>query len=107
MTQARAFTESTDLFPRGTEDQAWLQHVRQQGWIVLTRDKRPRYRQLGLGALKAARVRAFVFTGANVGMTQTAERLSRAPVRMKRICASRSGPFVYHVGSGAKPISME
>lgn len=96
----------TEIFPRGTDDQVWLQHAGRQGWIVLTRDKRIRYRQLELGALQAARVRAFVFTGGNVTMKETAEILSRALPKIGRICTAEAGPFIYHIGSGAKPIRM-
>lgn len=96
----------TETFPRGTSDRVWLQHAGQQGWIVLTRDKRIRYRPLELGALQAARVRAFVFTGGNVTMKETAEILSQALPKIGRICAAETGPFIYHIGSGAKPIRM-
>lgn len=96
----------TEIFPRGTDDQVWLQHAGRQGWIVLTRDKRIRYRQLELGALQAARVRAFVFTGGNVTMKETAEILSRALPKIGGICTAEAGPFIYHIGSGAKPIRM-
>ena len=96
----------TETFPKGTDDQIWLQHAGQHHWIVLTRDKRIRYRQLELGALQAARVRAFVFTGGNVTMKETADILSRALPKVSRICAAEAGPFIYHIGSGAKPIRM-
>lgn len=96
----------TEIFPRGTDDQVWLQHAGQQSWIVFTRDKRIRYRQLELSALQVARVRAFVFTGGNVTMKETADILSRALPKIRRICASEAGPFIYHIGSGAKPIRM-
>jgi len=96
----------TQKFERGTDDQVWLQHAGAKGWIVLTRDKRIRYRQLELGALQAARVRAFVFTGGNVTMQETANILTRALPKIGRICAAQPGPFIYHIGSGAKPMRM-
>ena len=96
----------TEQFVRGTPDQVWLQHAGQHDWIVLTRDKRIRYRQLELGALQAAKVRSFVFTGGNVTMKETAEILSRALPKIERICISEGGPFIYHIGSAAKPIRM-
>jgi PIN like domain len=62
----------TEHFPRGTPDEAWLTRAGQRGWIVLTRDKRIRYRQLERLALQAAKVRAFVFTGGNVTVKDAA-----------------------------------
>ncbi len=96
----------TEEFGRGTPDQDWLQHAGKQGWVVLTRDKKIRYRQLERAALHAARVRAFVFTGGNVTMKETAEIFVRTLAKVQSICASQSGPFIYHIGSGAKPIRM-
>lgn len=42
----------TDRFSKGTADETWLAHAGSQGWVVLTRDKRIRYRQLERLALK-------------------------------------------------------
>ncbi len=50
----------TDHFPKGTPDEVWLAEAGRNGWVVLTRDKRIRYRQLERLALQAAKVRAFV-----------------------------------------------
>ena len=36
---------ASDRFPRGTEDEVWLTEAGRNAWIVLTRDKRIRYRQ--------------------------------------------------------------
>jgi hypothetical protein len=43
---------------RGTPDQEWLDYAGTRGWVVLTRDKRIRYRKLEKLALRAANVRA-------------------------------------------------
>jgi predicted nuclease of predicted toxin-antitoxin system len=56
----------TNHLPRGTTDEEWLALAGRNGWVVLTRDKRIRYRRLERLALEAAKVRAFVFTGGNV-----------------------------------------
>ena len=50
----------TEHFARGVADDVWLAEAGKNGWIVLTRDKRIRYRQLERLALQAAKVRAFV-----------------------------------------------
>lgn len=70
----------TDRFAKGTEDLVWLKWAGANRRVVLTRDKRIRYRRLERLALQAARVRAFVFTGGNVGMKDTGTT-SPAPCR--------------------------
>lgn len=97
----------TEHFQRGTPDETWLKHAGERGWIVLTRDKRIRYRQLERLALQAANVRAFVFTGGNVTVKDTAAILVHALPRMTRIARSDPGPFIYHLGTSGKPRRME
>lgn len=97
----------TEHFPRGTPDEIWLTRAGQRGWIVLTRDKRIRYRQLERLALQAANVRAFVFTGGNVTVNDTAAILVHALPRMTKIARNDAGPFIYHLGRSGKPQRMD
>lgn len=97
----------TRHLPKGTPDEQWLELAGRNGWVVLTRDKRIRYRQLERLALQAASVRAFVFTGGNVTLGETAAILARALPRIAKICASGVGPFVYHLGSSGRPRRMD
>jgi hypothetical protein len=55
-----------DHFPPDAKDEDWLQIVGARGWIVLTSDRRIRYRVLELAALKASGVRAFTFRSGNL-----------------------------------------
>jgi len=92
----------TDIFPKGTPDEDWLAKAGESGWVVLTRDKRIRYRQLERLALQAAKVRAFVFTGGNVTGKDTGAILARALRRVEKVARSQSGPFIYSISrSGA------
>ena len=97
----------TVIFPKGTPDETWLAYAGSRRWIVLTRDKRIRYRQLERLALKEARVRAFVFTGGNVTVKDTGAILARALRRIERICRANAGPFIYHIGRAGNPIKMD
>ena len=97
----------TEHFQRGTPDEVWLSHAGQRGWIVLTRDKRIRYRQLERLALQAAKVRAYVFTGGNVTVKDTAAILVHALPRMRNIARADPGPFIYHLGRSGKPRRMD
>ncbi|MFM9968212.1 MAG: hypothetical protein ACKVQK_07405 [Burkholderiales bacterium] len=98
---------AADHFPKGSLDEVWLTEVGQKGWVVLTRDKRIRYRQLERLALKSARVRAFVFIGGNVTMQETGEILVKALDRMTKIVRAVPGPFIYHLGRSGSPVRMD
>lgn len=97
----------TDHFPKGTADEVWLERAGKEGWVVLTRDKRIRYRKLERIALKMAGVRAFVFTGGNVTIKETGQILVLALIHIRRICEKESGPFVCHIGRSGKPVRMD
>ena len=92
----------TEIFPKGTPDEVWLAKAGENGWVVLTRDKRIRYRQLERLALQAAKVRTFVFTGGNVTGKDTGVILARRLRQLEKLARSVSGPFIYTVSrSGA------
>lgn len=97
---------ATERFPRGTPDEVWLAEAGRKRWVVLTRDQRIRYRQLEVLALREARVRAFVFTGGNVTVKDTASILVAALKRLARIASVDPGPFIYHLGRAGKPVKM-
>jgi hypothetical protein len=97
----------TRHFPKGTDDRAWLSLAGSKGWIVLTRDKRIRYRRLERLALKLAGARAFVFTGGNVTLADTAAILAAALPAIAEICDREQAPFIYHLGRGGKPRRMD
>lgn len=96
-----------DHFAKGTPDETWLAYAGGRGWVVLTRDKRIRYRQLERLALTEAKARAFVFTGGNVTGKDTAAILVHALARITTICQADKGPFIYHIGRGGNPIRMD
>lgn len=87
----------TEHFPKGTPDEIWLAKAGKNRWVVLTRDKRIRYRQLERLALQAAKVRAFVFTGGNVTGKDTGATLAGALGRLEKLARSDSGPSIYTI----------
>lgn len=97
---------ATRNFPKGTPDEIWLEAAGKHQWIVLTRDKRIRYRQLERKSLEDAGVRAFVFIGGNVTIKDTAGILVTALPRILNISAGNLGPFIYHIGLSGKPVRM-
>ncbi len=97
----------TKHFAKGVDDREWLSLAGSKGWIVLTRDKRIRYRRLERLALQVAGVRAFVFTGGNVTLAETAAILASALPHIADICAREPGPFICHIGRAGKPRRMD
>jgi predicted nuclease of predicted toxin-antitoxin system len=55
-----------DHFARDAEDPVWLRAVGEQGWVLLTKDQRLRYRPLEIAALRASNARVFVLTAGNL-----------------------------------------
>lgn len=93
---------ATERFARGTLDESWLAEAGRNGWVVLTRDQRIRYRKLERLSLEAAGVRAFVFTGGNVTVKDTAAILAGALPAIARTVARMGAPFIVNIArSGA------
>ncbi len=87
-----------DFFPQDAVDTVWLTEAGTQGWVVLTKDARIRYRAAEVAALRAAKVRAFVLT-AKGDMTgqEIAQAFVLALPAMKRLCARAAPPFIARV----------
>jgi hypothetical protein len=87
-------------FEPGTPDIVWLQRAGAEGWIVLTRDSRIRYRRNEKETLLAAGVRAFVLVSQNLPGPEMAEVFVKALPTIKRLCAKHVSPFIAHVQRG-------
>jgi predicted nuclease of predicted toxin-antitoxin system len=83
-----------DHFPPDAKDEDWLQIVGARGWIVLTSDRRIRYRVLELAALKASGVRAFTFCSGNLTAQEMGEIFLKALQRISTLLNNNAGPFV-------------
>jgi predicted nuclease of predicted toxin-antitoxin system len=83
-----------DHFPPDAKDEDWLQIVGARGWIVLTSDRRIRYRALELTALKASGVRAFTFRSGNLTAQEMGEIFLKALQRISTLLKNNAGPFV-------------
>jgi hypothetical protein len=86
-----------DMFSRDTDDELWLDHAGSQGWIVLMKDDRIRYRPREHAALEAARVQAFALTNAHLTGEEQAQLLRVHAERIERFCTEHPGPFVVGV----------
>jgi len=90
-----------ERFPAGTQDQEWLPVAGRQRWVVLTKDRHIRKRELELEALVNAKVRAVVLTSADLTGPQQAEVFVRALPKISRCCRASRGPLIATLSSGA------
>ncbi len=72
----------------------WLRAVGEQGWVVLTKDQRLRYRPLEIAALRASNARVFVLTAGNLRGIEIAAVFHAALPRIYKILHLHQGPFV-------------
>lgn len=87
-----------DHFPQNAEDRVWLAEAGKQGWIVLTKDARIRYRAIESAALRAAGVRAFVLTArGDLSGREMAEIFIKALAPIKALCMKAAPPFIARV----------
>lgn len=92
-----------DHFGENSADSEWLAHIGSEGWILITRDERIRYRPSEWGALKEHRVGAFFLGGKNRSRCDLIQQLVRNWPRIKELTAKTRPPFAFRIPpSGAK-----
>jgi hypothetical protein len=79
-------------------DVAWLELAGGQGWPVLMKDERIRYRAAERDALVAHGVRAFCLTSGNLRAAEMAAQFLAAIDELAAAC-SRPGPFLFAVSA--------
>lgn len=82
---------------QGLADTDWLRDVGENGWVVLMKDDRIRYRPAELEALTAAGVRGFCLTNANLRGAEMAQRFVDQLPKIQRIASEPAGPYIYGV----------
>src|SRR5208282_3848446 len=89
-------------FPSGTEDTAWLPTVGNNGWLLLTKDKRIRFNELEKAAIQRYGVREFYFTSGNYSGAEMAAMLVSALREMARFCRRYDPPFIASISKSGK-----
>lgn len=91
-----------DQFPIDTKDSEWLSYVGAKNWVVLTKDKMIRHRQLELLAMKQAGVKVFVLTNGNLSGPRMAAIFVKALPAMRKFINKNDQPFIAHITSQGK-----
>jgi predicted nuclease of predicted toxin-antitoxin system len=87
-----------DFFPQNAKDEVWLTDVGRRGWVVLTKDKQIRYREVEIHALLTAKVRAFILTArGDLSGAEVGQIFVKALPAMKKICETTAPPFIARV----------
>lgn len=91
-THVEVFADRDEAVP----DVEWLEYCGREGLVVLTKDRKLRYRRREIAVIRRHRVRAFVLTRGNLRAADQARRFIGNAERIQAACEAR-GPFVYAV----------
>lgn len=94
-----------DHFLPDAKDEEWLTAVGRQGWVVLTKDTRIRYRNLERAALMRAGVGAFVLTTGDLKGDEMAQIFVKALPAISKFLAKHRKPFIAKTTRG-ETVSM-
>ena len=89
-----------DLFAADTEDESWLREVGKRKWVVLTKDRKIRYRTSERLAVKAADIAMFTLTARDCQGSEMADIFVEAFPRIIRFLKKNRPPFIAKVTRG-------
>jgi hypothetical protein len=90
---------------QGLADTEWLRDAGENGWVVLMKDDKIRYRPAELEALTASGVRAFCLTNANLRGAEMAQRFVEQLRKIEKIASDQPGPYIYGIYvDGVRPL---
>lgn len=89
--------------PPDAEDTQWLRLAGENGWVVITRDERIRYRRAEMRELRRAKVRAFVVVArGNLRAESIADIILRSLPQMRETVQLNRPPFVAKIWRDGK-----
>lgn len=95
-----------DQFEEGTKDEDWLPFVGNNGYILVTRDKKITKRRAELEAYKRHKVGAFILTGKKLSIWAQVKQLILAWEKMKILAEKTPRPFAFQIRSKGKIIPI-
>jgi uncharacterized membrane protein len=84
-------------FGAGAVDEEWLPAAIANGWILITKDDRWRYRQAEREILVNANTRGFVFVSKTARAIEIVETIMACMEKMAKIIESEVPPFIAHI----------
>ncbi len=89
-----------DHFSQDAKDEVWLKSVGEKGWIVITKDKKIRYRKNESLAVKKANARLFVLVSGELRSDEMADIFIKALPKIKRFISKHRPPFIAKITKG-------
>lgn len=86
-----------DLFPQDAPDEVWIGEAGREGWTVLSRDERIRYRGVERQAVERHGLGLFVLTSVGLKGEEMAATFVKALPRIGRFVARHRPPFIAKV----------
>ncbi|HWY53983.1 MAG TPA: hypothetical protein VNZ03_05940 [Terriglobales bacterium] len=86
-----------DHFSPDAKDELWLTEVGRKGWIVLTKDKKIKYRMVELAAVVAANAKVFTLTAGSVQGSEMATIFVKAISKIKAYVEANTPPYIVRI----------
>jgi len=96
-----------DHFNPDASDPEWLTEVGKREWVVVTVDRRIRYRQLEWLAFKAGMVRAFAFSSGNLRAEEMARIFLKALPKIGRFLEEEQAPFLATITKSGEVLMLK
>ena len=87
-----------DHFAEDTKDEDLLTELGRREWLLITEDKRIRYRTAERAAFMEAGLRMFVLTSGNLSAAEALRILIAAQRGIAEVLSKEAGPFMYRIG---------
>lgn len=83
-----------DYFPPDAPDEEWLKHAGENNWIVITKDKKIRYRKPEFEMVRKYNVRMFTLTSGNITAEDMGDILSKSIPAIAKFIRTTQPPFI-------------
>ena len=96
------FVAHREHFADDTADPEWIAAVGDRGWVIVTRDRRIRYRANEVAAVRRGRLHMFALTSGNVSAAETAAIVVKAWPAIQRAVAATAPPMMWSITRGGE-----
>lgn len=97
-----SFVAHRDRFPDDTPDNEWIAAVAEHDWVIVTRDRRIRYRANEVAAVRRGRLHMFALTSGNVSAAETAAIVVKSWPAIQRAVAATAPPMMWSITRGGE-----
>lgn len=95
-----------DHFSPDAKDQEWLTQVGRKGWVVLTKDKKIKYRALELAAVLAVKARVFTLSAGSVQGPEMAQVFVKAMPKIADYVKANLPPYIVRVTKSGQLVTI-